>query len=73
MQIKRYQVILAGLGLLIAMGIVGQSDLRRPSARRPNTARWSSCGSRPKVRPAGLLTTVRRCADELQPELPPGP
>jgi hypothetical protein len=26
MQIKRYQVILAGLGLLIAMGIVGQSD-----------------------------------------------
>lgn len=27
MQIKRYQVILAGLGLLIAMGIVGQSDL----------------------------------------------
>ena len=27
MQIKRYQVILAGLGLLIAMGIVGQADL----------------------------------------------
>lgn len=27
MQLKRYQVILAGLGLLIAMGIVGQSDL----------------------------------------------
>ena len=27
MQIKRYQVIIAGLGLLIAMGIVGQSDL----------------------------------------------
>lgn len=27
MQIKRYQVILAGLGMLIAMGIVGQSDL----------------------------------------------
>lgn len=27
MQIKRYQVILAGLGLLMAMGIVGQSDL----------------------------------------------
>lgn len=26
MQIKRYQVILAGLGLLVAMGIVGQSD-----------------------------------------------
>lgn len=26
MQIKRYHVILAGLGLLIAMGIVGQSD-----------------------------------------------
>lgn len=26
MQIKRYQVILASLGLLIAMGIVGQSD-----------------------------------------------
>ena len=26
MQIKRYQVILAGLGLLIAMGIVGHSD-----------------------------------------------
>ena len=26
MQIKRYQIILAGLGLLIAMGIVGQSD-----------------------------------------------
>lgn len=26
MQFKRYQVILAGLGLLIAMGIVGQSD-----------------------------------------------
>jgi len=26
MQIKRYQVIIAGLGLLIAMGIVGQSD-----------------------------------------------
>ena len=26
MQIKRYQVILAGLSLLIAMGIVGQSD-----------------------------------------------
>jgi hypothetical protein len=26
MQLKRYQVILAGLGLLIAMGIVGQSD-----------------------------------------------
>lgn len=27
MQIKRYQVILAAIGLLIAMGIVGQSDL----------------------------------------------
>lgn len=26
MQIKRYQVILASLGVLIAMGIVGQSD-----------------------------------------------
>lgn len=27
MQIKRYHVILAAIGLLIAMGIVGQSDL----------------------------------------------
>jgi len=26
MQIKRYQVILAAIGLFIAMGIVGQSD-----------------------------------------------
>lgn len=28
MQIKRYHVILASLGLLIAMGIVGQSDFK---------------------------------------------
>ena len=27
MQIKRYHVILAAIGLFIAMGIVGQSDL----------------------------------------------
>ena len=27
MQLKRYHVILAALGLFIAMGIVGQSDL----------------------------------------------
>ena len=27
MQLKRYQVILAVIGLVIAMGIVGQSDL----------------------------------------------
>lgn len=27
MQIKRYQVILAAIGLFIAMSIVGQSDL----------------------------------------------
>lgn len=27
MQLKRYQVILGLLGLIIAMGIVGQSDL----------------------------------------------
>lgn len=26
MQLKRYQVILIGLGLIVAMGIVGQSD-----------------------------------------------
>ena len=27
MQLKRYQVILAIIGLIVAMGIVGQSDL----------------------------------------------
>lgn len=27
MQLKRYQVILIGLGLIVAMGIVGQSDM----------------------------------------------
>lgn len=34
MQIKRYQVILAGLGLLIAMGIVGQSDFEEAERRQ---------------------------------------
>jgi hypothetical protein len=27
MQLKRYQIILAVIGLVVAMGIVGQSDL----------------------------------------------
>jgi hypothetical protein len=27
MQLKRYQVVLAIIGLIVAMGIVGQSDL----------------------------------------------
>jgi hypothetical protein len=27
MQLKRYQVLLAVIGLIVAMGIVGQSDL----------------------------------------------
>jgi hypothetical protein len=33
MQLKRYQVILAAIGLIIAMGIVGQSDYEDEQAQ----------------------------------------
>jgi hypothetical protein len=33
MQLKRYQVILAAIGLIIAMGIVGQSDFEDEQAQ----------------------------------------
>lgn len=39
-------------------------EAQRPRARRPSTARWSSCASRPTARPAGRPTTVRGRASD---------